>query len=416
METDKPARSTSSAGSSLGTEARPPSTAISRSRRPWLWVALVGVLGLGVYGWIARTSAAKPAMSPPMIPVSAARARQGDLDIYLSQIGTVTPLATVTVRSRVAGQILKIDFEEGQQIQTNQPLFSIDPRPYQAQLLQYEGQLARDKATLANARITYERYQALFQHGVIARQDLDNQRALYYQAQGAIEADQGQIDAVKINLAYCTVVSPITGRIGLRQVDLGNYVQSSDALVVITQLQPISIIFSVAEDQIPTIVKDMNSGPVSVQAWNRDFSEPLADGVLLTFDNQVDQNTGTVKLRAQFPNTDYALFPNQFVNAKLRIRTLRNVILAPTAAVQRTQQGSYTYVVQPNQTVARQAVTVSATQGDVTAIGSGLQPGAIVVTDGLDRLQPGSKVAVRMETNPPMNQQILSQEAESAPG
>jgi len=347
---------------------------------------------------MARPSSAKPAPAPP-IPVSATRAQLGNLEIYLSQIGTVTPLATVTVRSRVAGQILQLNFKEGQQVEANQPLFEIDPRPYQAQLAQSEGQLARDRATLANAKITYERYQALFQRGVIARQELDNQQALYRQAGGAIEADQGQIDAVKINLAYCTVVSPIQGRIGLRQVDLGNYVQSTDALVVITQLQPISVLFSIAEDQIPTIVKDLSAGPVPVQAWNRDFSKQLADGVLSTFDNQVDQATGTVKLRAQFSNDDYSLFPEQFVNARLLVKTLRNAVLAPTAAVQRAQQGSYVYVVEPNQTVIRQSVTVAATQGDVTAIKEGLQPGAIVITDGLDKLQPGSKVAARIEAN-----------------
>lgn len=374
---------------------------INGSNRWWLWLATICVVGAGLYLWAAHGNSPKGPPIAPALPVSANVAKRGDLDIYLSQIGTVTPFATVTVRSRVAGQILKLNFKEGQVVDVNQLLFNIDPRPYRAQLVQYEGQLARDKATLANARITRDRYRALFRQGVIARQDLDNQQALYDQARGAIENDQGLIDGVNVNLAYCRVVSPIKGRIGLRQIDLGNYVQATDALVVITQLQPISVIFSVPEDDIQEINRDMSGGRrVPVQAWNRDFSERLANGFLLTFDNEIDQTTGTVKLRAQFANDNYALFPNQFVNARLLVRTLRNTVLVPTAAVQRAQQGAYLYVVQLNKTVARRPVVVSATQGDITAIEKGVQPGEVVVTDGLDKLQPGSKVAVRMDTGP----------------
>ena len=373
---------------------------MNSGRHWWLWMAAICVLGAGFYLWSARGTAAKPPPIAPAIPVSAIEARQGNLDLYLSQIGTVTPFATVTVKSRVAGQILKIDFTEGAPVEANQLLFNIDPRPYQAQLTQYEGQLARDKATLANAKTTLDRYRVLLQQGVIGAQDLDNQKALYEQALGAIESDQGQIDAVKVNLGYCDVVSPIKGRIGLRQVDLGNYVQASDALVVITQLRPISVIFSVPEDVIPKIVKDMNAGNVPVQVWNRDFSAHLADGFLLTFDNEIDQSTGTVKLRAEFANDDYALFPDQFVNARLLINTLRDTVLLPTAAVQRTPQNAYVYVVEPDKTVVRRTVVASATQGDLTAIGKGVAPGEIVVTDGLDKLQPGNRVAVRIETEP----------------
>jgi len=360
----------------------------------------LGALAVALYLWAARPAPSKgPPVAPP-VPVSAALVKQGNLDIYLSQIGSVTPFATVTVKSRVAGQIMKLGFTEGQTLDPGQILFQIDPRPYQAQLMQYEGQLARDKATLNNAKITLDRYRSLFQKGVIARQDLDNQRALYEQARGTIQNDQGQIDALKVNLAYCRVISPIKGRIGLRQVDLGNYVQPTDALAVITQLQPISVIFSVPEDDISEIVKDMGAGQVPVQAWNRDFSRLLGDGFLLTFDNVVDQTTGTVKLRAQFANKDFTLFPNEFVNARLRIRTLQGTVLAPTAAVQRTQQKAYVYVVQPDKTVARDPVVVSAVQGDVTAIEKGLKSGDTVVTDGLDKLRPGSKVLVHMETGP----------------
>ena len=377
-------------------EAERPKTVNSRF---WL-VSLAVVAAIAAGLWTIERRAPKAAPVVPAVPVSAIQAKQGNFDIYLSQLGTVTPLTTVTVRSKVAGQILKINFKEGQTVQANQSLFEIDPRPYQAQLVQYEGQLARDKATLDNARITLQRYRVLFQQGVIANQDLDNQQALYHQALGAIENDQGLIDAVKVNLTYCEVLSPLTGRIGLRLVDSGNYVQPTDNLVVVTQLQPISVIFSVPEDNIQKIMKEMSgSDPVPVQVWNRDFSSQLASGFLLTFDNEVDQSTGTVKLRAQFANDNFELFPNQFVNAKLLLSTLHDTVLVPTAGVQRTQQGSYVYVVMPNKTVARRTVTVAATQGDVTAIHSGVQAGDIVVTDGLDKLQPGNPVAVRMEKN-----------------
>jgi multidrug efflux system membrane fusion protein len=367
------------------------------SNRWWLWLAAIAIAGTGLYAWAARSSP-KSAPVAPAVPVSAIPAKSGDLDIYLSQIGTVTPFATVTVVSRVAGQILKIDFTEGQIVEPGQLLFNIDPRPYQAQMVEYQGQLARDTATLSNAKITFERYRLLLQQGVIARQDLDNQQALYEQARGSVENDQGLIDTVKVNLSYCRVVSPIKGRIGLRLVDLGNYVQASNSLVVITQLQPISVIFSVPEDDIKEVTKDMSGGRVAVQAWDRDFSTQLATGYLLTLDNEIDQTTGTVKLRAQFANANYALFPNQFVNAKLLVRTLHNTVLLSTAAVQRTQQSDYVYVVQPNKTVARRPVVVAATQGDITAIGKGIQTGEIVVTDGLDKLQSGSRVAVRMDS------------------
>lgn len=335
------------------------------------------------------------------MPVSAVTARRGDLNIYLSQIGTVTPLATVTVVSRVSGQIQKIYFQEGQVVEPGRPLFDIDPRPYQAQMVQYQGQLARDLATLENARITLRRYRVLLQKGVIARQDLDNQQALYNQARGAIQTDQGLVDSAKVNLSYCRIVSPIKGRIGLRQIDLGNYVQASNPLVVITQLQPISVIFSVPEDDIQEITEDMRRGRVAVEVWNRDFSKMIASGFLLTLDNQIDQTTGTVKLRAQFANEDNALFPNEFVNARLLVSSLAGTVLVPTAAVQHTQRSDYVYVAEPDRTVSRRAITVSATQGDLAAVGKGLQAGETVVTDGVDKLQPGSRVAVRIESSAP---------------
>jgi multidrug efflux system membrane fusion protein len=378
----------------------PDASSINVRSRWWPWLTAVCAVGAALYVWTARVRSGKRPPAAPVIPVSATLAKRGNLDIYLSQIGTVTPFATVTVRSQVAGQITKLGFREGSMVAPGQLLFQIDPRPYQAQLMEYEGQLARDQATLANARITLVRYRDLFRRGVIARQDLDNQQALYDQARGAITADRGEIDAVKVNLAYCRIVSPIKGRIGLREVDLGNYVQPSDALVVITQLRPTSVIFSVPEGDIPEVVKDMRAGRVPVQAWNRDFSKLLSDGFLLTFDNEVDEATGTVKLRAQFANRSYSLFPGQFVNAKLRVRTLHGMVLVPTAAVQRTQKGSYVYVVERDKTVTRAPITVSALQGDITAVIKGVKAGDVVVTDGLDRLRPGARVAVRMEGSP----------------
>lgn len=364
-------------------------------RRWWLWVALFGALLIGIYTWL-HSGDTKPVVKVPSVPVSASPVKSGDLNIYLSEIGSVTPFATVTVKSRVAGQILKIGFQEGQIVKTGQILFNIDPKPYQAQLQQYEGQLERDKALLANAKITFDRYRALLKEGVIARQDLDNQETLYNQALGTVASDEGLVNSVKVNLSYCEITAPITGRIGLRLVDLGNYVQATDSLVVITQLQPISVIFSIPEDDIPEVVADMKSGRhLPVQAWNRDFSKQLETGFLLTFDNQIDQTTGAVKLRAQFANPDYALFPNQFVNARVLVKTIRDAMLIPTAAVQRSPQGNLVYVVQPNRTVTQHEVKLSATQGDLTAIAGGLKVGDVVVTDGLDKLQSGSRVEVR---------------------
>ena len=397
MEKDSAAKSRSAASFTAKDATRP--RTLGGGARWWPWIATTGVVAVGLYAWSAHRPPKLPPVIPP-VPVSGVAARQGDLDIYLNQIGTVTPFATDKVVSRVAGQIMSIAFTEGELVEPGQLLFQIDPRPYQAQLAQYQGQLARDTATLANARITLERYRVLLQQGVIARQELDNQQALYDQARGTIENDKGLIEAVKVNLGYCRVVSPIRGRIGLRQVDVGNYVQASNTLVVIAQLQPISVIFSMPEDDIPTVTADMREGQVTVQAWNRDFSKQLATGFLLTLDNEIDQTTGTIKLRAQFANADYALFPNEFVNARLLVRTIHQSVLVPTAAVQRTKQSDYVYVVESDKTVIRRAVKLAASQGDLTAISSGLQSGAVVVTDGLDKLQPGSKVAVRMEAQP----------------
>ena len=370
-----------------------------RPSRWWLWLGGF-VLCASLYGWFLHSGTNPTVIKAPSVPVAASFVKTGNLDVYLNQIGTVTPFATVTIKSRIAGQIMKIDFKEGQLVNAGDLLVSIDPSPYEAQLAQVEGQLARDQATLANAKVTLERYRYLYKTGIIASQDADNQEALYRQALGTVQNDQGMIAGVRINLAYCRIISPVQGRVGLRQVDVGNYVVSSQNLVVVTQLQPISVVFSIPEDNIPEVVNDMRDGrQVPVVAWNRDFSKKIGTGSLLTFDNQVDENTGTVKLRAQFPNPDYALFPDAFVNAIMPVKTIQNALLVPTAAIQSGAQQSFVYVVQPNSTVVQRQVTVGPSQGDLTAITKGVTTGEKVVTDGLDKLQPGTKVVVQMDNS-----------------
>ncbi len=402
-------------GGSTDLEFRDTTKPDRRPSRWWLWLGGF-VLCAGVYGWFLHSGTNPTVMKAPSVPVAASLVKTGNLDVYLNQIGTVTPFATVTIKSRIAGQIMKIDFKEGQLVKAGDLLVSIDPSPYEAQLSQTEGQLARDQATLANAKVTLERYRYLYKTGIIASQDADNQEALYRQALGTVQNDQGMIAGVKINLAYCRIVSPIQGRVGLRQVDVGNYVVSAQNLVVVTQLQPISVVFSIPEDDIPEVVNDMRGGrQVPVVAWNRDFSKKIGTGSLLTFDNEVDENTGTVKLRAQFPNPDYALFPEAFVNATMPVKTIQNSLLVPTAAIQSGAQQSFVYVVQPNSTVIQRQVTVGPSQGDVTAITKGVAAGEKVVTDGLDKLQPGTKVVVQMD-NPNSGQTTSNLGAFAASG
>ena len=388
-------------GGSTHLEFRDTTKPDRRPSRWWLWVGGF-ILCAGVYGWFLHSGTNPTVIKAPSVPVAASFVKTGNLDVYLNQIGTVTPFATVTIKSRIAGQIMKIDFKEGQLVNAGDLLVSIDPSPYEAQLAQAEGQFARDQATLANAKVTLERYRYLYKTGIIASQDADNQEALYRQALGTVQNDQGMIAGVRINLAYCRIVSPVQGRVGLRQVDVGNYVVSSANLVVVTQLQPISVVFSIPEDDIPEVVNDMRDGrQVPVVAWNRDFSKKIGTGSLLTFDNQVDENTGTVKLRAQFANPDYALFPDAFVNATMPVKTIQNSLLVPTAAIQSGAQQSFVYVVQPNSTVVQRQVTVGPSQGDLTAITKGVTAGEKVVTDGLDKLQPGAKVVVQMDNSSP---------------
>jgi membrane fusion protein, multidrug efflux system len=380
--------------------------------RAWIWV-VVAALAIGGF-WYYRSSrsnnkdpqaAAAPGTSPARggrsgganftVPVVVAATTKGDLPVYLNGLGTVTPLNTVTVRSRVDGQLINVAFKEGQYVKAGDLLAEIDPRPFQVQLEQAEGQLAKDMAQRKDAEVNLERYKLLYQEGVIPKQQLDTQAAAVGQFDGAIKTDQGQIDNAKLQLAYARITSPITGRVGLRLVDPGNIVHATDTngLVIITQLQPITVIFTLPQDQLPQVFDKIHKGTqMTVEAYDRDNTQKIASGKLLTIDNQIDTTTGTYKLKAVFNNDDSILFPNQFVNTHLLVDTKRNLSLVPLAAIQRGPQGTYVYVVASGNTVKIQPVTVAQTTGGTVGISDGLQPGQIVVTDGQDKLQDGTKV------------------------
>jgi multidrug efflux system membrane fusion protein len=374
-----------------------------------LWLVVLAVAVVGLYFFIARSGPDSSTPAPPdavhtIVPVAAAPAKLGDMNQYISAIGTVTAYNTVTVKSRVDGQLNKVNFTEGQLVKAGDLLAEIDPRPYQVQLTQAQGTLAKDLASLENAKILLARDQELYNQKVLARQDLDNQQAAVGQYAGSIQSDKGAVDNAKLQLVYSRITSPITGRVGLRLVDAGNIIHATDAtgLAVITQLQPIAVDFGIPADDLPRLQNAMKANSrLPVDAYNRDFKHQLAAGTLLTTDNQIDQSTGTIKLKASFPNQDNALFPNQFVNAKLLVNTLHNAILIPAAGLQRSQQGLFVYVVKPDQTVQMRSVTVGATQGDVIAIATGLAAGDLVVTDGVDKLQQGSHVNVQTAAVPP---------------
>ncbi len=330
-------------------------------------------------------------------PVVAAPATLGAVDVVMNGLGTVTPLRTVTVRSRVDGELMRVLFDEGQIVKEEQLLAEIDPRPFRVQLAQAEGQLARDRALLENARLDLARYQALFAQDSIAKQQVDTQASLVRQYEGAIQVDRSQIDSAKLQLVYTRITAPVSGRVGLRLVDPGNVVRAGDAsgLVVITQLKPVAVVFSVPQDSVPVVMKRMQSGEkIPVEAWDREQRARLAEGILASADNQVDPATGTVKLKAQFANDDGALFPNQFVNVRMKLDTLNGVIVIPSAAVQRGAQGLFVYVVGPDNTVAQRPVKLGPTEGQRVAVTDGLAAGEMLVTDGLDRLRPGARVEV----------------------
>lgn len=329
------------------------------------------------------------------MPVGTATVANGDINIYLDGLGTVTPLRNVTVRSQVAGTLLSINFKEGDTVKEGDLLAQIDPRPFQAQLTQAQGALARDQALLANAKKDLERYTTMPAQLAISKQQVDTQQALVHQYEGTLEADRGQIAAAKLNVDYSRIVAPISGRVGLRQVDQGNYIAAGDAasIATITQLKPIDVLFTIAEDSLPGVLKRLHGGDkLAVDAFDRAKQSKLASGVLASLDNQIDTSTGTLKAKAEFVNEDESLFPNQFVNVRVQLEVLHGAIVIPTSALQRGADGLYVYVVAQDRSVSQRKIQAGPTEGERIAVTSGLQIGEIVVTDGADKLREGGKV------------------------
>ena len=379
---------------------------VTRERAPRLGRRLgllALVLAAATAGWwyYGRQPAPQPTRPNPgaaAMPVVVAPAVAGDIDITLNALGTVTSLASVTIRSQISGQLIRVAYQEGQMINKGDLVAEIDSRPYELALAQAQGALERDKALLLAAETDLKRYQDLAKTNAIPRQQLDTQTSLVAQYKGLVISDQAQVDTHKLNIAYCHIVAPITGRAGLRLVDPGNYVTANDAsgVVVLTQLKPISVIFTVAEDSLPQIVKRLRAGAtLPVTALDRGGAVKLATGVLKTLDNQIDTTTGTLKLRAEFANDDDSLFPNQFVNIQLLVDTLRDATVVPAAAIQRGAPGTFVYLVTADTTVSVKPVTLGPADAERVAIQSGLAPGDRVVIDGADKLRNGARVAAR---------------------
>ena len=386
---------------------RPPRVSRPFIARHWkaLGIALVIIVLLAAFMLYLRSK--QPIAPPPRgrngqngpVAVTVATAVSGDIQVKIPALGTVTPLATVTVRTQINGTLLKIFFTEGQFVHQGDHLAQIDPRPYIAALQQMEGNLKRDQALLADAKLDLKRYEGLVKEDSIAQQQLDTQRALVGQYTGTTEADEGQVNTAKVNLAYTNIASPVTGRVGLRQVDQGNYVTPGDTngIVLINQLQPITVIFAIPEDNISAVMKRLTAGAaLTVEAFDRTNATKIADGKLLTADNSIDVTTGTIKLRAQFDNADRALFPNQFVNIQLLQDVLKDQVIMPNAAVRRGAPNGVTttfvYLVNADHTVSVRPVTLGVVDGENVAVTAGLKPGEIVVTEGGDRLRDGAQV------------------------
>lgn len=381
-------------------DGSPKSTA---GRRWWPWLVLLFVLGVGGVWLITRSqtqsaaAAKRAAASPPSVPVAVVPARKGDIPFYLNGLGSVTSFNTVTVRSRIDGQLLNVAFQEGQFVKQGDLLAQIDPRPLETQLANAQGQLARDQAQLGNANLDLQRYKMLSADGVITRQQYDTQAATVRQFEGVIKADQSQIDNAKLQITYCRITAPLSGRIGLRLVDVGNMIHATDqnGLAVITQVEPIAVLFTIPEDSLSQVLKRLRGGEhLAVQAYDRSGQTKIADGRLQTVDNQIDQTTGTTRFKAVFDNKDNSLFPNQFVNVRLLVETRKDRILVPSVAIQRGPQGTFIYVVKEDETADVRPVQVGTIEGTEASIESGVSEGELVVVDGVDKLRAGSKVQI----------------------
>ena len=377
------------------------------SRRRWIIALLVVCLiAVGIYLFFNKeqSRAARQGQKPavPTVPVVAVETKKTDFNVYLTGLGSVTPVNTVTVRTRVDGQLMEVLFQEGQIINSDELLARIDPRPFEVQLTQAEGQMARDMAQLKNAQLDLERYRVLWEQDSVSKQVLDTQEALVRQLEGTVKADQGQIDSAKLQLIYCRINSPISGRVGLRLVDVGNIVHVTDAngLVVITQLQPTTVIFPIPEDSLPQVLTRLKTGePLPVEAYDREMKQRLAVGRLLTVDNQIDSATGTVRLKAIFANEKNELFPNQFVNARLLVEVRRGATIVPASAIQRGPQGTFVYVVKVDRTATVRPISVGEIQEGEASVKTGLSPGDLVVVDGADRLREGSRVELKAQSS-----------------
>jgi multidrug efflux system membrane fusion protein len=376
-----------------------------RRRRRWPWIVLGLLIIGGVWWWTRQEGAPQQAAggrnSAPMSIVPEV-VTKGDIGITINALGTVTSLATVTIRSQISGYLMKVDFKEGDDVKKGDLLAEIDPRPYEAALAQANGNLTRDEALLKGAQVDLARYQGLAAQNAVPHQTLDTQVALVAQDQGTVEFDRAAVKSAQVNLQYCHIISPLDGRVGLRQVDQGNYVTPGDTsgLVVITQLKPISVLFTVPEDNLQAISKRLQAGAVlPATAYDRGGSNKIADGALQTFDSQIDPTTGTIKLRAQFPNETLTLYPNQFVNIGLLLDTHKDVTIMPTAGVQRGVPGTFVYLVNADNTVSVRKVVLGVTDGDRVEVTSGLTPGDHIVVDGADKLRDGAKINVRTEAD-----------------
>jgi membrane fusion protein, multidrug efflux system len=383
-----------------------PEVVTRKPRGRGAWIAVLVLLVVAGAVWWSRQGATpqssgngRNAVPMSIVPETVTK---GDIGVNLNALGTVTSLATVTIRTQISGYLIRIDFKEGDEVKKGDLLAEIDSRPYEATLAQMKGQLARDEALLKGAQVDLARYQGLAAQNAVPHQTLDTQIALVAQDQGTVEADRGQVQAAQVNLQYCRIVSPLDGQVGIRQVDQGNYVTPGDAngLVVITQLKPISVLFTLPEDNLQMVLKRMQDGAtLTATAYNRSGANKIADGVLQTFDSQIDPTTGTIKARAQFANDTKVLYPNQFVNIRLLVDTHKDVTIMPTAGIQRGVPGTFVYLVNSDNTVSVRKVALGVTDGERVEVTSGLAPGDRIVVDGADKLRDGAKINVRTEAD-----------------